>query len=130
EGIDIGTMSATLAATALGIAVVGWAWAREPLADPVQLLGPLRTAFATGFGIDVAQDVLVVRPVRAFAHLVSTVDRRVVDGAVEGAGAGAWRLGEVTATVQARGLGRHLVTVLGGAIVLGVAAVVLTGVLS
>jgi NADH-quinone oxidoreductase subunit L len=55
---------------------------------------------------------------------VRTIDERVVDGAVEGAGVSTTRLGALLATAHRAALPRAAVAVFTGALLLGVAAAI------
>jgi NADH-quinone oxidoreductase subunit L len=99
-------------------------WRRDPELDPADALGPLRPAFANAFWFDDVQNTLVVRPVRALAVAVRGLDERVVDGAVEGTGQGTADLGARMASWHRAGLPRAATAVLAGALILGLAAVV------
>jgi NADH-quinone oxidoreductase subunit L len=116
-----------LAAVALGIAGAWAVWRRDPAADPARALGPARTVFARAFYLDEAQDALVVRPVRALARAVRRGDEAVVDGAVEGTGRGAVSAGALLALAHRAALPRAAAAALGGAVLLGLLAVVLGG---
>jgi hypothetical protein len=61
---------------------------------------------------------------------VSTVDVRTIDGLVEATARGALRAGRTVLEVQSRGLARQLTFVLTGAVLIGAAAVALSGVLT
>jgi NADH-quinone oxidoreductase subunit L len=111
-----------LALVALGAATAWWLWRRTPGVDPAEALGRARPVFARAFYLDDVQDRLVVRPVRALAAALRTVDERVVDAAVEGTGVGATRLGSLLATAHRAGLPRAAVAVLLGALLLSAAA--------
>ena len=113
-----------LAALALGALLVWAMWRRDPELDPADALGPLRPAFANAFWFDDVQNTLVVRPVRALARVVRGLDERVVDGAVEGTGQGTADLGARMASWHRAGLPRAATAVLAGALILGLAAVV------
>jgi NADH-quinone oxidoreductase subunit L len=114
-----------LASTALLLAGAGaalLAWRRDPAADPARVLGRrVRAALAAGLYGDAVQDALVVRPVRRAARLVWTLDARVVDGAVEGGGSGALRLGRVLALLQAGGVQLYLTGLTAGAVLVALA---------
>jgi NADH-quinone oxidoreductase subunit L len=109
---------------ALGSGAAWWLWRAAPGADPALALGRLRPVFANGFYLDAVQDRVIVRPVRALAGFVRTVDERVVDAAVEGTGTSATRLGGLLATVHRAGLPRAAVAVFTGALLLGVVAAI------
>jgi NADH-quinone oxidoreductase subunit L len=64
----------------------------------------------------------VVRPVRALAGLLKTMDERVVDAAVEGTGTTTTRLGTLVASVHRAALPRAAVALFTGALLLGVVA--------
>ena len=111
-----------LALLALGAGGAWWMWQASPATDPADALGPLRRVFATGFYLDEVQDRLVVRPVRALAGLLKTVDERVVDAAVEGTGTTTTRLGVLVETAHRATLPRAAAAVFTGALLLGVVA--------
>jgi NADH-quinone oxidoreductase subunit L len=67
----------------------------------------------------------VSRPVAALAGAVRRADETVVDGAVLGTGAAAVRTGSVLAWVHRSALPRAAGAALGGAVLLGLAAVLL-----
>jgi NADH-quinone oxidoreductase subunit L len=109
---------------ALGAGACWWLWQAAPAADPALALGRLRPVFANGFYLDAVQDRLVVRPVRALAGHITTMDVRVVDGAVEGAGTSTTSLGTLLARAHRAALPRAAVAVLTGALLLGVVAAI------
>jgi len=113
---------------ALGVAAAWWAWRHRPADDPARVLGPLQPVFANAFYLDAVQDALVVRPVTALARTVRRLDESLVDGAVEATGRGTLSLGGVVASVHRAGLPRAVSAVLGGAAILGLAAVAIVGV--
>ncbi|MQA27399.1 MAG: NADH-quinone oxidoreductase subunit L [Micromonosporaceae bacterium] len=124
---DPGLTVVVLALTVLGAAGAWVAWRRDTAADPARALGPARTTFARAFFLDEVQDFLVVRPARALARATRRADEQLIDGAVEGTGAGALRLGRLVAAAHRVGLPGYATAALLGAVLLGVAAVV-TGV--
>jgi len=79
---------------------------------------------ASGFYLDAVQDRLVVRPVRALAGAIKTVDERVVDGAVEGTGMTTTWLGSLLSAAHRAALPRAAVAVFTGALLLGVVAAI------
>jgi NADH-quinone oxidoreductase subunit L len=109
---------------ALGAGAAWWLWRAAPGTDPAMALGRLRPVFANGFYLDAVQDRLIVRPVRALAGLVRTIDERVVDAAVEGTGVSTTRLGGLLATAHRGALPRAAAAVFTGALLLGVAAAI------
>ncbi|MET9569943.1 NADH-quinone oxidoreductase subunit L [Streptomyces virginiae] len=100
-----------------------------PAADPGRaLLGPLHRHAADGFHLDAVYDRLFVRPVRAAAHLVSFLDREVVDTYVRGAGSGTRLLGGLVRRAQTGNVQSYLSALLAGAVVLAIATAVLANV--
>ena len=120
--LGVGTLL-PLAALALGIGWVLLLWRRDRAADPAAVLGGLRPAFANAFWFDDLQRQLVVRPVAALARATSGADAALIDGAVEGTGRGAVRLGTRLATLHRATLPRATIAVLAGALLLGLAAI-------
>ncbi|RZU51888.1 NADH dehydrogenase subunit L [Krasilnikovia cinnamomea] len=118
------TVALPLALLVLGAGAAWWRWRAVPGADPADALGRVRPLFANGFFLDSVQDRLVARPVRAVAGGLRRFDERVVDGAVEGTGTAATRLGAALAAVHRAALPRAAVAVLTGALLLGVAAAI------
>jgi NADH-quinone oxidoreductase subunit L len=106
-----------------GAGAAWWLWAAVPGADPAAALGRARPVLADGFHLDTVQNVLVVRPVRALARLVTAADVRVVDAAVEGTGTTTSRLGGVLAAAHRIALPGAALLLLAGALLLGVVAV-------
>ncbi|MFE7287021.1 NADH-quinone oxidoreductase subunit L [Streptomyces noursei] len=93
-------------------------------ADPGRLLlGPLHRHAAAGFHLDAVYSALFVRPVRAAAELVRFLDRAVVDTYVSGAGAAPRWLGAAVRRAQTGNVQTYLGALLAGALVLGIAAV-------
>ena len=99
--VGVGLAAISVALIAVGGLSVYAVWRRDPAADPVRVLGArVAAALSRGLYLDDAQDALVVRPVLRLARAVSTVDSRVVDGAVEGAGTESLRVGRRLARLQ------------------------------
>ncbi|MFJ6195795.1 NADH-quinone oxidoreductase subunit L [Micromonospora sp. NPDC092111] len=116
----------------IGLLLVGaglaWAgWRRDPAADPARALGPLRPVFARAFRLDDLQHALVVRPTTALARVVRTGDEVGVDGLVEGSGRAVSGLGGALAAVHRAALPRAAAAVLAGALLIGLAAVLIGG---
>ncbi|MGK5443082.1 NADH-quinone oxidoreductase subunit 5 family protein [Micromonospora sp. URMC 105] len=121
---------ALLLPTVLLLAGAGLAWAgwrRDRAADPARALGPLRPVFARAFRLDDVQHALVVRPASALARVARTGDEVVVDGLVEGSGRGASGLGGALGALHRAALPRAAAAVLAGALLIGVAAVLIGG---
>ncbi|WP_422773099.1 NADH-quinone oxidoreductase subunit L [Plantactinospora sp. WMMC1484] len=110
-----------------GAGLAWWRWRADPAADPATALGPLRPAFARAFWLDDLQHAIVVRPVRALGRLARRADETVVDGAVEGTGRGTGGLGGGLELLHRAGVPRAVVAVLGGALLLGLAAALALG---
>jgi NADH-quinone oxidoreductase subunit L len=114
-----------LALLAVGAGLAWLRWRRDPAADPATALGPLRPVFAAAFRLDDVQRALVVRPAKALARATRTADEVVVDGAVEGSGRAALGLGGGLASLHRAALPRAAAGVLAGALLIGLAAVVI-----
>ncbi|WP_346538128.1 NADH-quinone oxidoreductase subunit L [Micromonospora sp. DPT] len=130
EALLVHVGPALLLPTALLLLGAGLAWAgwrREPAADPARVLGPLRPVFARAFRLDDVQHALVVRPATALARLARTGDEVGVDGLVEGSGRGASGLGGGLATLHRAALPRAAAAVLAGALLIGLATVLIGG---
>jgi NADH-quinone oxidoreductase subunit L len=128
--LDPLTTTIVLLVTLAGVLGAWSLWRRDPARDPAAVLGPVRPVFENAFYLDAVQDALVVRPSLALARAVSTVDVRAVDGLVEATARAALRAGRTVLEIQSRGLARQLTFVLTGALLLGVVAVALSGVLT
>ncbi|MFI7578575.1 NADH-quinone oxidoreductase subunit L [Micromonospora sp. NPDC049497] len=116
-----------LALTAAGAALAWVRWRRDPAADPATALGPLRPLFARAFRLDDVQHTLVVRPTTALARAARAGDEVVVDGAVTGSGRAALGLGGGLASLHRAALPRAAAGVLAGALLIGLAAVLIGG---
>jgi NADH-quinone oxidoreductase subunit L len=116
-----------LALLAAGAALAWAGWRRDRAADPARALGPLGPLFAAGFRLDDVQRAVVVRPVIALARAVRAGDERVIDGAVVGSGRAAQRFGAVLAGLHRATLPRAAAGVLAGALLIGLAAVLVIG---
>jgi NADH-quinone oxidoreductase subunit L len=117
----LGTTLASLALAALGAGLVAAAWLRAPAADPARGLGPrVLAALRAGLYVDAAQDRLVVRPALRVAAAVTAADARLVDGAVEGAGAGSQRAGRLLARLATGNVQGYLTGLAAGALLLTV----------
>jgi NADH-quinone oxidoreductase subunit L len=129
EAFAIGPDSAIpLLWAALGIAGVWWIWRRHPERDPARAVGPLRTVFANAFYVDAVQNALIVRPVMALARGIRRADESGVDGAVEGIGRATVGLGGAVVGLHRAAIPRAVAAVLGGTVLLGLAALALAGV--
>jgi NADH-quinone oxidoreductase subunit L len=117
------TVAVPLVLAVAGVVLAWWMWRRDPAADPAQRL-PARALLADAFHLDAVQDILVVRPALALAAMVRRTDESVVDGAVLGAGRGAEGAGTLLAWAHRAALPRAATAALGGALLLGLAAVV------
>ncbi|MCO8275656.1 NADH-quinone oxidoreductase subunit L [Actinoplanes sp. TRM 88003] len=108
---------------AAGATAAWWLWRAVPGVDPAMALGRARPLLAAGFRLDEVQDRFFVRPVRALARAVLTVDTRVVDAAVEGTGTTTSRVGAALAYAHRLPLPAAAAAVLAGALLLGAVAV-------
>ena len=100
-------------------------WNRDPALDPARALGPVRPVFTRAFYVDDLYDAAVVRPVRAAARYVVTVDRAGVDAAVTAAGHGAGGLGERLRVPQNGNAQSYLTGLLAGVVVIVAGVVIL-----
>lgn len=116
-----------LALLALGVGLAWAGWRRDRAADPARALGPLGPLFAAGFRLDDVQRALVVRPVVALGRAARAGDESVIDGAVEGTARGARALGGALAGLHRAALPRAVAGVLAGALLIGLAAVLIGG---
>jgi NADH-quinone oxidoreductase subunit L len=117
-----GTTLVSLALAAVGAVLVAAAWRRAPAVDPALALGPrVLAALRHGFYLDEAQDRLVVRPTLRVATLVAAADARLVDGAVEGTGAGSQRAGRLLARLEAGNVQGYLTGVAVGVVLIAAA---------
>ncbi|RMI38034.1 NADH-quinone oxidoreductase subunit 5 family protein [Streptomyces triticirhizae] len=135
EWFDGGSLAPTLTTSVLatGAAVLGGtaayaAWRRAyesgVAEDPAPaLLGPLRPHAEAGFHADALYAAAVVRPVRAAAGLVRFLDRAVIDTYVRGAAGAPGLLGTLARRAQTGNVQTYLSALVAGALVLGVAAV-------
>ncbi|WP_052849222.1 NADH-quinone oxidoreductase subunit L [Streptomyces avicenniae] len=118
------TTSVLAVAAALTGLLAAWAAWRRAWSDPAPaLLGPLRAPAAAGFHLDALYTAAVVRPTLAGARLVRFLDRAVIETYVRGAAAAPGRLGALARRAQTGNVQTYLSAVVAGALVLGVAAV-------
>ncbi len=108
----------------LGVAVAWWGWRRAEAGDPAAVLGRAGPFLAGGLGLDTVQDRVIVRPVRALARAITTVDVSGVDGTVNGLGRATAGAGAGLAAWHRAALPRALAGVLVGAVLVTVTAVV------
>jgi NADH-quinone oxidoreductase subunit L len=121
---EIGHLSAALVVP-VGLALAGAAVAAAAWRGGRLDALPARDVLADAFHLDAVQAAIVERPTTALAGLVRRVDEVGVDGAVLGTGAVAVRTGSALAWMHRAGLPRAAGAALGGAVLLGLAAVVL-----
>ncbi|HEY2669497.1 MAG TPA: NADH-quinone oxidoreductase subunit L [Rugosimonospora sp.] len=109
-------------------ALLGWAlWRRDPAADPALALGRAAPVFANAFYLDAVQHAAVVRPVLWLTALARRYDASLVDGAVEATGRRTVSMGDAVGQWHRAALPRAAATVLGGALLIGLAAVLVVG---
>ncbi|MYW60977.1 MULTISPECIES: NADH-quinone oxidoreductase subunit L [unclassified Streptomyces] len=100
---------------------------RPDPADPGRLLlGPLHRHAAAGFHLDAAARTLFVRPTLAAARLAAFLDREVVETYVRASAAVPRLLGAAVRKSQTGNAQTYLTVLLAGALVLAVAAVLVT----
>jgi NADH-quinone oxidoreductase subunit L len=123
--IGVGLAVLSTALIVLGALPVYLAWRRDPVADPVRLLGArVAAALARGLYLDDVQDALVVRPVLRVARRTSIVDKAVVDGAVVETGTESQRLGRSLARLEAGNAQLYATGLVLGSVLLALAVVV------
>ena len=124
--IDLAT---AVTGSLLALAGVGWALSAPRLGSvdiADALPARLRLLLRDGYGLDGVQDALVVRPARALARVVARGDQEVVDAYVR-AGAASARAGGAGLRLAQGGLvTSYLVWVMAGAVIAGVAGVLLS----
>jgi NADH-quinone oxidoreductase subunit L len=119
----LATTLLALALAAVGAGAVFAAWRAAPASDPLRVPAGVAATLRNGLYLDLVQDRLVVRPARALARVVATIDTRLVDGAVEGTGIGAGRGGRRLARLASGDVQGYLTGLAAGAVVLAVAVV-------
>jgi NADH-quinone oxidoreductase subunit L len=122
-----------LLAVVVGAGLAWWLWRREAQQgrldpDPADALGRVRPVLAHAGYFDAVQDALVVRPVVALASAMRRADESIVDGAVTSTGRGTLGLGAVVVRLHRAALPRAATAVLGGALLIALAAMIVVGV--
>jgi NADH-quinone oxidoreductase subunit L len=98
--VGAGAVALSTALVVVAAAAVVALWRRDPAADPLAVLGPVRRPLAAGFGIDAFYDIAIVRPVQTLAAVVLRLDDAGLDGAAEGSGTTASGLGGALRRLQ------------------------------
>jgi NADH-quinone oxidoreductase subunit L len=118
----------SLAVVAIGLLVTYTVWRRNPAGDPADwLLGGSRAWVERGYGIDEVYDKTLVQPTYAAARAVLFIDTNLIDGSVNGSGAGARRLGGVLRLLQNGNVQTYLAGVLIGAVAIALSVAVALG---
>lgn len=120
----LGSAALSLLCAAAGLGAVYAVWNRDPALDPARRLGRLRPVFDRAFYVDEAYEVLIVRPVRALAQVVVTIDDKGIDAAVEGTAGIARRLGGQLRRPQNGNAQAYLTGVLAGVVVIAAGVVI------
>jgi NADH-quinone oxidoreductase subunit L len=116
-----------VALAAAGAGAVWVAWRRAPAEDPARLLGARTVAaLRAGLYLDDLQGWLVVRPALRAARAVATVDRVLVDGAVESTAPGSQRLGRLLARLEAGNVQLYLTGMAACAVLVAAAVAVVS----
>jgi NADH-quinone oxidoreductase subunit L len=84
--VSVGGVLLTGAIAVLGAVAVVLLHRRRPADDPVTALGVVARPFARAFWVDDVYDVALVRPSRAVARAILSVDRAGIDATVVGSG--------------------------------------------
>jgi NADH-quinone oxidoreductase subunit L len=98
--VTVGGVLLTGAIALAGVVVVALLHRRRPTEDPVVVLGRAAHPLARAFWVDEFYDTALVRPTRAFARSVLSIDRNGVDATVVGAGAATNQLGAALRRAQ------------------------------
>ncbi|WP_129841130.1 NADH-quinone oxidoreductase subunit L [Streptomyces sp. RFCAC02] len=117
------TSALAVAATLAGVLAAAAARGRTGRDPATVLLGPLRPHAAAGFHADALYTAVAVRPALAAARLVRFLDRAVIETYVRGGAATPGRLGALTRRAQTGNVQTYLSVIGAGALLLGVAAV-------
>jgi NADH-quinone oxidoreductase subunit L len=118
----------SLAVVAIGLLVTYTVWRRDPAGDPAdRLLGASRAWVERGYGSDGVYDKTLVQPTYAAARAVLFIDDKVIDGSVNGSGAGARRLGGALRLLQNGNVQTYLAGVLIGAVAIALSVAVTLG---
>jgi NADH-quinone oxidoreductase subunit L len=121
EPVDYGFAAVSLLGAAAGIAVGYRLYSRWRERDPLMRLGPAYTFIERKYYLDDIYLGGVVRPIQYRASAgIDVVDRRVVDGAVNGAGTGARFAGGVLRYLQSGSVQRYAALLVVGVIILAV----------
>jgi NADH-quinone oxidoreductase subunit L len=123
---NFGSAALSLVLVTIGAAAVFMSWNADPARDPARVLGPVRATLERAFYVDEVYDLVIVRPVRALARAVVTVDTRGIDAAVEGAGAAARRLGGLLRPPRSGNPQSYLTGLLTGVVVIVLVVVIFT----
>jgi len=91
--LGVGGVALSTALVLVSAGAVFALWRRDPAADPLAVLGPVRRPLAAAFGVDAFYDRVVIRPLHALANAVLRADDQGLDAAVEGSGATATGVG-------------------------------------
>jgi NADH-quinone oxidoreductase subunit L len=116
--VHLGLATALLGGVLSMVGVAGALLLARRVGDPATLLPQrVQRALAAGLGVDAAQHLLVVRPARALARVVTSGDRDVVDAYVRGAATvGRWG-GLALRRTQTGGATAYLLWLVGGGVV-------------
>jgi NADH-quinone oxidoreductase subunit L len=108
-----------------GVVVVVLLHRRDPVADPVRVLGRAARPLGRAFYVDDIYDRALVRPLTASARAVVAIDRVAVDGAVVTTGRGTGAAGGALRLVQGGNVQGYLSGLLLGVLVIVVSVAVL-----
>jgi NADH-quinone oxidoreductase subunit L len=121
-----GSAALSMLLVTVGGAAAFLVWNTDPALDPARVLGPVRSTFARAFYVDEFYSLVIVRPVRALARAVVTVDDRGINAAVEGSAKNARRLGGLLRLPQNGNPQTYLTGLLAGVVVIVLTVVILT----
>ncbi len=119
--IPLASLSVAVALAGIGLGVALYARRPAGAADPMLRMGPVTALLENKYFLDFLYLRAIVRPIQyRVARLANAFDRRVLDGAVNGTGAGVRGLGRVLRYAQSGNVQRYAVYLFVGVVVLAV----------
>ena len=119
EPVDYGFAAISLLGVAAGVVVGYGLYRRWRVPDPLRRLGPAYTLLERKYYLDDVYERGLVRSIQyPVADAVDAVDRRVVDGAVNGVGLAARGMGGLLRYLQSGSVQRYAVFLFAGVVIL------------
>jgi len=117
--VDYGFAAISLLGAAAGVVVGYGLYRRWRVPDPLRRLGPAYTLLERKYYLDDVYERGLVRSIQyPVADAVDAVDRRVVDGAVNGVGLAARGMGGLLRYLQSGSVQRYAVFLFAGVVIL------------